>query len=592
MYLTRYRLDNDGPIEKLDITLPFRKASHLDPNGIPVPIIAVGKSGSGKSIFLSRIIDALIEINKQVFDDAVPFAGKAIPYLRVINPNQISFNKKFLAAQLEFKTSRESFKFIEIVGDFESFPDKSEYSSWGNLEALNMTKKVNILEADKPHIREELKASAIAYFPSSRNELPHWLNTPGVPREAAFVMRADFVNVLQKPFYLETLADKTKSWILDVALDTYATHRNQHHSSDLEVLNKILQIILKDDGASLRFDTQASGARLGIQTSKGRLNSLDHLSSAESILFNLFTTIVRYAQRYQTGVLVANEVSHWFTGIIIIDEIDAHLHSELQYFVLPKLIGMFPRIQFIMTTHSPLFLMGMENEFGENGMQILELPEGRVISSERFSEFGASLKLYSETKAFEDEIVMRLQKSGKPLVCTEGETDATYINTAIEVLKFSKLKGIVEIADVGKKTSKGSEGSGSSGLDSVKRIHSNNPHIFSRKIVLLYDSDVKRNDEDSENLFVRSVAFNTKNSLVIKGIENLLPQELFEDRFYEEIRSASGYGRDKIIPNLKKVELCQWVCSNKRVEDFENFKPLLETLESILNEQTKTDAEQ
>lgn len=41
-------------------------------------------------------------------------------------------------------------------------------------------------------------------------------------------------------------------------------------------------------------------------------------------------------------------------GIVLIDEIDLHLHPEWQRTVLPALAGAFPRIQFICTTHSPL----------------------------------------------------------------------------------------------------------------------------------------------------------------------------------------------------------------------------------------------
>jgi len=48
-------------------------------------------------------------------------------------------------------------------------------------------------------------------------------------------------------------------------------------------------------------------------------------------------------------------------GIVFIDEIEAHLHVELQKRVLPFLIGMFPRIQFIVTTHSPFVINSIEN---------------------------------------------------------------------------------------------------------------------------------------------------------------------------------------------------------------------------------------
>ena len=47
-------------------------------------------------------------------------------------------------------------------------------------------------------------------------------------------------------------------------------------------------------------------------------------------------------------------------GIVIIDEFDAHLHPKYQY-ELPKLLStVFPKVQFIVSTHSPIPLLGVE----------------------------------------------------------------------------------------------------------------------------------------------------------------------------------------------------------------------------------------
>ncbi|WP_248737987.1 AAA family ATPase [Pseudomonas sp. MWU12-2029] len=41
------------------------------------------------------------------------------------------------------------------------------------------------------------------------------------------------------------------------------------------------------------------------------------------------------------------------TGVILIDEVDMHLHPAWQQTVIPDLLNAFPKIQFIVTTHSP-----------------------------------------------------------------------------------------------------------------------------------------------------------------------------------------------------------------------------------------------
>lgn len=61
-------------------------------------------------------------------------------------------------------------------------------------------------------------------------------------------------------------------------------------------------------------------------------------------------------------------------GVVLLDEIDLHLHPSWQRRIVPILKGVFPKLQFIVTTHSPLVLTGFEAdeiihlEFGADGL--------------------------------------------------------------------------------------------------------------------------------------------------------------------------------------------------------------------------------
>ena len=48
-------------------------------------------------------------------------------------------------------------------------------------------------------------------------------------------------------------------------------------------------------------------------------------------------------------------------GIVLIDEIETHLHVELQKDILPILTELFPNLQFIISTHSPFVLSSAKN---------------------------------------------------------------------------------------------------------------------------------------------------------------------------------------------------------------------------------------
>ena len=49
-------------------------------------------------------------------------------------------------------------------------------------------------------------------------------------------------------------------------------------------------------------------------------------------------------------------------GIVLIDEVDMHLHPEWQQLIVGSLREAFPRIQFIVTTHSPQVLTTVDAE--------------------------------------------------------------------------------------------------------------------------------------------------------------------------------------------------------------------------------------
>jgi predicted ATP-binding protein involved in virulence len=126
--------------------------------------------------------------------------------------------------------------------------------------------------------------------------------------------------------------------------------------------------------------------------------SLNHLSSGQAVLLSLFTTILRYADMGGTRTLPD------ITGIAVVDELDTHLHPTHQLEVLPRLMRLFPRIQFVLSTHSPLVLLGLAREFGDDGLDIIDLPSGQVTRIEAFSEFQVAFDAFRRTRALESQV--------------------------------------------------------------------------------------------------------------------------------------------------------------------------------------------
>jgi predicted ATPase len=51
-----------------------------------------------------------------------------------------------------------------------------------------------------------------------------------------------------------------------------------------------------------------------------------------------------------------------FTGIVLVDEVNLHLHPKWEYELPKKLRNWFPKIQFIFTTHSPITILGASED--------------------------------------------------------------------------------------------------------------------------------------------------------------------------------------------------------------------------------------
>lgn len=64
-------------------------------------------------------------------------------------------------------------------------------------------------------------------------------------------------------------------------------------------------------------------------------------------------------------------------GIVLIDEVDMHLHPEWQQVVIQSLRAAFPCIQFVVTTHSPQVLTTVRRDM----VRLLESEEGKTKSS-------------------------------------------------------------------------------------------------------------------------------------------------------------------------------------------------------------------
>lgn len=580
LYLTNVILENIGPIEKLELEFPFNE------NGQPVPVVLVGKNGAGKTILLSYIVDALFEFAVQAYRDVLPADGQARAYFKVTGPTNLRMPAAYGLAYLNFRDGDKTIQYFEKFGRLTTEQAKEKTKNKLNLPISwvdNSNQKIST--QDNLYFKEQFSSNSFCFFPANRFEIPHWLNRSYSEVPPLFSFQEKFTDILAKPIVVSTSLDLTRQWVMNLVLDYHL----YGDSTLWNEVNRLLKAIVLNPNARFGIGPRVDQHRLaaGEQDEKGTwirtfAPSLNHLSAGQATLLSLFCTIIRYADKGSNTKLDNVE------GLVLIDEADLHLHTSVLKDVLPRLIKLFPRVQFILTTHSPVFLLGMREIFGEAGYAIYQMPGAEKIYVEQFSEFAQAYSSFKNTSVFTDEIRQLTSVGSKPIVFVEGETDELYIKKAMAIFGISDLLEKIDIKFIGSKGPDGVIGSGKDALNAAYKFLTTNPHVVNRKVVLLYDADANKRNQEAGNVLIRTYQANSANTRVKRGIENLFPERLFEKKFYISKEHTTEYGESKIIEQFQKTAFCDFLCNERKVSseeeksDFTNFVQILDLLKELL----------
>lgn len=117
---------------------------------------------------------------------------------------------------------------------------------------------------------------------------------------------------------------------------------------------KILQSIFDDAQLKLKFNDETF--QFSIHESNREPFDFNTMSRGYAAILDIINDLIMRMEA-KSGLRTNFEME----GVVLIDEIETHLHLELQKKILPVLVGLFPNIQFIVTTHSPFVLNSLEN---------------------------------------------------------------------------------------------------------------------------------------------------------------------------------------------------------------------------------------
>ena len=436
MKLEKILIINRAPFEKLDL--------NLDKGNI---YVLSGINGAGKTTVLSYIVDAFYELAKQGFENE--FSDKKNKFYRI--SSEIYALDKILPSivYFRFEHNGEIYDYVDVLEnctkeqlqDILGTETKFDFRTIVNdLSNVGVAKRWSL--NTKKTIKDLFNNGIYTYFPAYRYEQPSYLNDPYMV-ELKFRRETEFTGYLMNPIEVTSDLNNITNWIMDIVLD--ATMYKEQYLPTLIQINEIFsELLMEKVGEPTRIGIgprNAGAARIQIVKQKDKQQvypTIYGMSSGELSQMCMFVELIKQADK------LGYDCSD-ITGIVIVDEIEKHLHMIMQKETLPKLLKMFPNIQFIVSSHSPFFNMGLEDclpskyklfDMDNRGTECL--PDQNELFREVYNTMIEVNNRYAERY---HKLSKQINESSRPLIITEGKTDWKHIKSAIKALKIDDFSG-------------------------------------------------------------------------------------------------------------------------------------------------------
>lgn len=301
-FITNIRVNNLLHLKNFDIPIADEKRPHL---------IITGKNGSGKTILVNAIAEFLDKISYQM---------TRFETLKNRKNESNAFRAQATSRIEHLKKEIEIFNEIVDVTftDYDGLINKYQNGQF-ILAFYQATRKPELSEPKNP-TKPDLQNN-VAIKSTVTNQFLNFLSDLKIQEALA---RNE--NQLKD-------AEDIKTWFDD--------------------FEKLLCEIYQDDDLKLEFNYRDYSFRI---LTEGKSFKFTELSDGFSAILDIVADLILKMQ--ETSSVTR---SYQKEGIVLIDEIETHLHLALQKNILRFLTRVFPNIQFIVTTHSPFVMNSCDN---------------------------------------------------------------------------------------------------------------------------------------------------------------------------------------------------------------------------------------
>jgi predicted ATP-binding protein involved in virulence len=318
--------------------------------------LLVGENGSGKSSTLDALAVAL-----GIWHVARPTAG-----WRAIRPGEARWQPVRHGDRMSFEPMPDpSIEAKGVVGDKEvgwTRMNRGNSSKTSNAAAQEALDEVTRMLGRSRKPEETVLLPVLAHYSAGRAWLPQKDRVKGFPLNMKKGSRLDAYY-----YCLDgRIRDKElNQWFLYEMLES--SQRRRKRDGLVAVENAVLSCL--PDAKGLRFDTDRKEIVVILQS--GEEMPFYNLSDGQRSTLALVADIAIKAVTLNPHL--GKQAALKSPGVVMIDELDLHLHPKWQRRVIDDLKRTFPELQFICSTHSPFLIQSLRP--GE----LIVLQEGAAV---------------------------------------------------------------------------------------------------------------------------------------------------------------------------------------------------------------------
>ena len=312
-YIKNIHVNQLYHLHNFDIPIADEKTPHL---------MLTGKNGSGKTVLLNAIASFLDNIKN---DKSLGFTK----YREHLEYNRNKLSREMQDAQKLMQTKNN-------INFYQSQIDKV----FGQIE-LDFVDVANMIE---DYQKEDF---IIAFYQAARKTQ---MIEPKNPTKPELKGKGDVRSTVTNQFL---------NFLSDLKIQE-ALARNEQQFNDAGQIaqwfasfENLLQQIYQDKDLELKFNYKDYSFKI---CTEGKEFKFTQTSDGFAAILDIVADLILKMQTPDNLTRAYQK-----KGIVLIDEVETHLHLELQKVIMPILTKVFPNIQFIITTHSPFVLNSLDN---------------------------------------------------------------------------------------------------------------------------------------------------------------------------------------------------------------------------------------